>query len=604
MPVRFSVQDEQGANNVCCVGIARLKPGVTPEQASAELNSSMPAFKEFRFAEAKERVLVRPLQTAVLGDVRKGLLLLLFSVGLVLLIACANVANLSLVRATQRSRELAIRAALGAGKDALVRHSLTESFLIALGGTIAGSILSMWITDLAVSRAPSQVPRLEETAADATVFAFAVGLCVFTTVLFGLLPAWRASHVDPQTALNTAGRGSTDALRGGRLRAVLVSAEVALGTVLVIGSGLLLSSLHRVINAPRGFDGGDILTLDLVLPSPRYPAIEKQASFFRAVHEGVGSIPGVMNVAVTTWLPLAGEAMDFVAPEGTVDVQNIQEKGTLFAKPIVSAEYFTAMRIPLRAGRLLRNEGESERVAVLSESAARILWPGEDPLGRKVVMPLNPGRYWRVIGIVSDLLSGGLDRAPTPAFYRFYEQQGATRFSIVVRTALAPDALAKSVREAVSRVDPEIPVPEMRSMPGLIAKSVQPRRFQAVLVSGFALVAVLLAAIGIYGVVAYSVAQRRKEIGVRIALGAKQLDVRNLVFRNGMAPVLIGLCAGLLAAAFLARLIASLLFQVSTLDAVTFISAPLILVLAGALPCWLTARQAAHIDPVVALRLE
>jgi predicted permease len=607
LPIRFSAAEEQGAFRAEYVAIARLKPGVTPEQARAELDSTLPTFKEFAFFQGQARILVKPLLTALVGDVRKGLMVLLISVGLVLLIACANIANLSLVRATQRSRELAIRAALGATRGKLMRLSLTESLLLAVCGTVAGSILSMWITYVMILRAPAQVPRLEVSGADVNVFTFAAAICALTTMLFGLLPAWRASHTDPQQALNAAGRGSTDTRRVGRLRAALVSLEVAVGTVLVIGSGLLLISFHRVMNVPRGFDGGDILIADLVLPTPRYQGFEKQTAFVRALHDGITSVPGVMNVAVNTRPPLTFELVVPAVPEGrNVVPWEVQ----LTAWPTVSSEYFGIMRIPLRTGRLFRDEGESERVAVVSESAARILWPGENPLGRRVCrVATEPGIYWRIVGVVGDVLSAGLDRASTPAIYRPFTQKGGdgpggATFSIMLRTTLSPDALAKPVRDAIWRVDPDIPVPEIRTVPGLIANAVLARRFQALLLTVFALVAVLLAAIGIYGVVAYSVTQRRKEIGVRIALGAKQRDVGSLVFRNGMMPVFIGLAGGFLAAAVFVRLISSFLFQISALHPLTFITTALVLVIAAALPCWITARQASEIDPVLALRLD
>ena len=605
LPIRFSVEEERGRFEPAYVGIARLKPGVTPVQARAELDSTLPTFREFTFTQAGAHMVVKPFLTAVIGDVRKGLMLLLASVGIVLLIACANIANLSLIRATQRSRELAMRAALGAGRGDLIKYSLTESFLLGLCGTAVGSVLSMWITDVLISYAPA-IPRLEESSVDSNVIAFAVGVCGLTTILFGLLPALRVSRVDPQQTLGgAAGRGTTDSRRGGRLRAALISAEVALGTLLVIGSGLLLTSFHRVMNVPRGFDGGDILITDLALSTPKYQGVEKQVRFIRAVHDELTSIPGVMNIAVNTRPPLTEELLLPAQAEG----RNLPSwELPLTTWPTVSSQYFGIMRIPLRAGRLFRDDGEAERVAVISESAAQILWPGEDPIGKRVLR-FTSLQLLRVIGVVGDVRSTGLDRAPKPAIYRLFNQTGGARyggtaFSIVLRSALPPDALAKPVRDAIWRVDPDTPVPEIRSMPSIIVKSVHPRRFQVALLSAFGSVAVLLAVIGIYGVVAYSVAQRRKEIGLRIALGAKQVDIGTLVFRNGMAPVFIGLGTGLLAATFFTRLLASLLFEVSTLDPLTFVATPLVLVLAAAVPCWLTARHAAQIDPVVALRLE
>ena len=617
VPIRFTENDEQGGFHPSYVAIARLKPGVTIEQGRAELDSTLPTFSlQVPFLQdMNTRVGMQSLHTALVRGVSRSLLLLLISVGLVLLIACANVANLSLVRTVRRSRELAIRVALGANKRNLIGFLLMESFLLALGGSAAGAILSMWITNAVIWRAPAEVPRLEETAFDARVFLFAVAVCALTTVLCGLLPAWRASRTDPQQALNAGARGNTDSSQSGRLRSLLVGAEVALGTLLVIGAGLLLSSFYRVINVPRGFDGHDIMIVDLLLPSPRYQDVDKQAAFVRAAHDVIASIPAVMNVAVNSRLPLLFETRDAALAEGHGDIcsslggcssKSGPEILKLVAWPSVSAEYFGAMRIPLRAGRLFRDDGEVEPVAVLSESAARSLWPGENPLGKRVSRPVTepPGVYWRVVGIVGDVRSGGLDRAPTPAVYRPYGQKGGTLFSLVIRAAVPPESLAKTVRQALGRVDPDVPVPEIRPMAQVIAESVQQREFHALLLSSFALLAVLLAAVGIYGVVAFSVMQRRKEIALRLALGARAEDLHRMIIRSGMAPVCAGLGAGLLAAAFLARLIASLLFEVRPLDPLIFIGALLILVFAAAIPCWLSARQASRIDPILALRLE
>jgi len=475
--------------------------------------------------------------------------------------------------------------------------------LIALAGRIAGSLFSLWITDLALSRAPL-LPRAGEVGTDFVVFGFAAGICVLTTVLFGLLPAWRASRADPLDALNAGGRGNTDGLRGGRIRATLIAAEVALATVLVIGSGLLLISFHHVMNAARGFDGHDVLIADLLLPPSKYQTIEKQVAFYRALHGDLAVMPGVSRVEANTRPPLDGEAIFSVLTEGGTKPYS---ELPLAGWPNVTAGYFAAMRIPLKAGRLFRDAGETEPVAVVSESAARNLWPGQDPIGKRVNKYSDAsGDYSRVIGVVGDVLSSALDQPPRPAVYRPYTQRGGrnTAFTLFVQTALPPETLITTVRQAVSRLDADLPVTELRPMSSVIANSVQPRLFQASLLGAFAFVAVLLAAIGIYGVGAYSVLQRRKEIGVRIALGADLLDVAQLVFRNGMVPVVVGLSAGLLAAALFAKFMASLLFQVRALDAATFLAAPSILILAATLPCFLTARQAAHIDPLDALRLE
>jgi putative ABC transport system permease protein len=606
-PIRFNAVELHGSldfNNVY-FGIARLKPGITPQQAQAELDSTLSSIPEYQsaFSALKPRTDVRELRTVVVQDSRKGLLLLLLSVGFVLLIACANVANLSLVWAAKRSREWAVRAALGASCGDLIRHSLAESFLIALAGTLAGSLLSPWLRDIAISGAPF-LPRTDEITIDITVLGFAVGTCFLTAILFGLLPAWRASRTDPLEALAAAARGNTESLRGARVRALVIAAEVALGTVLVIGSGLLLLSFHRVMNNPRGFDGHDVLIADLNLRSSRYQNLENQLSFFRGVHDELSSIPGVFRVAANTRPPLSGEPMFAVRVEGLVKPFN-ELPASLW--PNVSAEYFAAMRIPLREGRLFRDAGETEPVAVVSESAARNIWPGQDPIGQRLNKSNEPrSDYSRVIGVVGDVLSHALDQAPTPTVYRPYTQRGGRPFvfSIVVQAAIGSQDLAAPFRAAVSRFDPGVPVPDLRPMPGEIGRSVQTRLFQASLLSAFAFIAVLLATVGIYGVVSYSILQRRKEIGVRVALGADGQDIRRLVFQNGMIPVVVGLIVGLLAAVLFSRLMTSLLFQTHPLDPAVFITAPSILILAAVLPCWLTARQAERIDPMDALRLE
>ena len=358
------------------------------------------------------------------------------------------------------------------------------------------------------------------------------------------------------------------------------------------------------MNAPRGFDGNDVLIADLDLPSERYQPIEKQASFFRRLRDDLSSVPGVLHVAANTRLPLKSEAGYLVFEEDSAKPLN---ELTLASWPNVSSNYFDVMKIPLRAGRLFRDEGEIEKVAVVSESAARRMWPGQHPIGKRVRKSTDPpDDYSRVVGVVGDVLSSALDRVSTPAVYRPYTQRGGrpTAVNLVIQAAAPPASLAAPFRAAISRLDPDVPAMALVPMPGVIAGSVQMRRFQTSLLSAFALVAVLLAAIGIYGIVAYSILQRRKEIGVRVALGANPKDVSQLVFRNGLAPVVFGLTAGLVAASLFSRLLASLLFQVRLLDPVTFLATPLVLILAAAVPCWLIARRASRIDPMDALRLE
>jgi putative ABC transport system permease protein len=358
------------------------------------------------------------------------------------------------------------------------------------------------------------------------------------------------------------------------------------------------------MNAPRGFDGHNVFISDLYLSPESYRSIEKQASFFRRLHDELSSLPGVLNVAANTRTPLSSEAIYSVFEEDSAKPLN---ELTPAGWPNVTADYFRVMRIPLRTGRLFRDEGETEPVAVVSESAARRMWPGQNPLGRRVRKSSEPAdNYSRVVGVVGDVLSSALDRVSTPAVYRPYTQRGGrpTAVTLVIQAVVPAGSLATPLREAISRLDPDVPVSQLQPMPEVITASVQMRRFQTSLLSAFALVAVLLAAIGIYGIVAYSIVQRRREIGLRVALGAIPKDVSRLVFRKGLTPVLSGLIAGLVAAPLFSRFVASLLFRIPVLDPVTFLVTPLVLILAAAVPCGLIARKASRIDPMDALRLE
>jgi predicted permease len=352
--------------------------------------------------------------------------------------------------------------------------------------------------------------------------------------------------------------------------------------------------------APRGFEQNHVLVAEFALPPSKYQTPAAMERFFRGLQDQFSYSPGISHIAAATWLPLETEHH---APAVTITDSDTENDGFgAVAWPAVSAEYLRAMGIPLRDGRFFR-EGEPEAAAVVSESAARMLWPGENPIGKRVSQAVTPRKWVRVVGVVGDVLSAGLDRPSTPAVYRPYSQYPEVTFRLVAQTSL-PAAFDKTLHDAVNRVDPDIPVPEVRTMSGLVGQSAQQRRFQAIVLTVFAITAVLLAAIGIYGVVATGIQQRRKEIGLRMALGADHRKVTQLVFRNGMAPVLAGLFTGLLMSTLLARLIASLLFQVSALDWITFLGAPLVLASVGALPCWLTARHARRIDPAVCLRID
>jgi putative ABC transport system permease protein len=600
LPLRFTVREEQGYVDPVYAVIARLKAGASISQARSELDSSLATIQFLGDPLVELHTVVTPLHTALIGDVKKGLLLLLVAVGLVLGIACVNVANLSLVRATKAGRELALRTALGASRADLVAYSIAQSLLLSLAATALGAFVSIWLTDFLIYCAPSQVPRLDEAVPDRSLFLFALAVCAGTTILLGLLPALKYSAVAPQLVLNTASRGNTDGRWGGRLRAGLVGAEVVLGTVLLILSALLLTSLHRILNVPRGFQTDDVVVAEVSLPTPEYQSPERQSQFCRAVLDRVVTLPGVLHAGAISTVPLGFER--HYAP---VIVENSDRRGEEMATwSRVSADYFSTLRIQPLSGRLFRDGGEPDLVAVISESTARALWPDQNPLGRRIAHLNTPEAFYRVVGVVPDVRAEGLDQPPSRTIYRLFWQRPDTQFSIVIQTRLAPKFLSRAVREAVWSVDSAIPVPEVHALSSNVDKSVEQRRFQALLLSVFAGIAVLLAALGIYGVVAYAVLQRRKEFGVRIVLGADHREIRRLVFTHGMAPVIIGLGIGALIAMSVARWIGSLLFQVNALDPGSFLKASLLLALTAALPCWLSARQAGRTDPVEALRLD
>jgi predicted permease len=598
LPMRFSVAEEQGRFNVSYLGIGRLKPGITPSQAAAELDNSLPSFRfnpplpgAFRWW-----TVVEPLQTAVVARAGKPLWVLFFGVGFVLLIACVNLANLSLMRTAQRTREFAVRAALGAQRRDLLTYSLAESSLLAVLGTVGGVFLSVWITGGVVALASSNLPRLDEMSTDLGVLLFSAAICVLCTLFFGVAPAWRASTVDPLESINSGGRGRTESRRTSRFRRTLVTAEVALGTVLAVGAGLLLTSLQRMMNAPKGFSVDRVLVADFNLPSPKYQATNAIDRFYHGVRDQLAAQPGVLRVAAATWLPLENERFAPAMPEhpGT------PESSVAVTRTAVTPEYFEAMGIPLREGRFFR-EGEPADAVIISESAARLLWPGESPIGRRIELD-DPGNWFRVVGVAGDVLYG-LERPTSPAVYRLMSGYGLPTFKLVVKTA-APDELARSLRRAVAGTDAEIPVSEVRPLSNLIGKSARQRRLETALFLIFAVSAVLLAAIGIYGVVAYAVLQRRMEIGLRIALGADARNVMRLVFQHGMTPVLAGIVVGLGMACIFSKVVNSLLFNTSALAPIPFMASVAVLGLAGAIPCWMNARQTLRIDPAVCLRAE
>ncbi|MBL8230380.1 MAG: ABC transporter permease [Bryobacterales bacterium] len=604
LPLRLRQADlENPEDNFNYAVIARLRPGSTEAAARAEFAVLFASITK-RSGKLEMYGHMRSLHSTLLGEAGPALWILMAAVGVVLLIVCVNVANLSLVRATVRSREMAIRSALGARPLQLVKQSLAESLLLSLAGGLAGVVVALWIVELLVARAPVYLPRLEETAVDRTVLLFCLGLCVATTLLFGLLPALRIASARAADVLAPGSRGNTDGPRGARLRATLVSFEVGLSAVLLICAGLLLTSFVKLMRVDRGFQSENVLGVDLDLPHQRYDANPKRRQFFQTLRESAAALPGVQQAGYISMLPLRDQREISV-----VFVEGMAKSATLAELPVatyrsVSNEYFPALSIGLRSGRLFRDD-EKEMVALISEKFARQVFAGQDPIGKRFRRGTEDDNPWlRVIGTVGDVRSEGLQKEPPMMVYQPYWQNNASALTLVVRSEQRPESIASALRQAVWQLDPQIPVPPIVSMERVVGQTVSNRRFQAMLVAMFALVALVLACIGIYGVVSYAVAQRRAEMGVRMAMGASESDIRRLVLTQGLMPVWTGLLAGVTGALALSRLLAGALFGVSAVEPAVYASVVLTLLIIAALACYLPARRASRVSPMTALRYE
>lgn len=599
------------SRNPCAV-IGRLKRGVTLEQAYAEIEISMAGFSRTNREHLEVHALMQPLDRALTGNTRKGLLVLMAAVCFVLLIVCVNVANLLLVRGTRARHELEIRTALGASRRHLIGQSLAESFILAACGTTLGLVMALWMIDIVVANAPAHLPRLDTVALDRNVVGFSLALCVLTTLIFGFLPAWHAVRNAALGSLNSGTRRHTDNPSRSRLQAALMSAEVGLSALLLIGAGLLLASFERVMSVPRGFDAENIHAALLALPPGKYQTFEQKLSFFRRVDESVTAIPGIAHAGYANALPLlVGEGGASLSPaikEGGEDTPLAELPASVWMS--ANASYFPTLGIALRAGRLF-TEGERDHVAVVSETAARRIWPGEYPIGKRIRHTADRARthWFTVIGVVGDIHLTALDKpAESVIYYPYwqlnYQGTGDNILALHARTPMQPAAIGGAIREAVRKIDPDVAANNRGTLARIVSNSVSQRRFQTVMVAVFGLAAMILAAIGVYSVVSYAMAQRQREIGVRIALGADRRDIARLVLRRGMAPVAVGMAIGLIAASGLARLMENLLFEVRVLDPLTFGMVPVVLGALAALACYGPARRSARVDPVVAIRCD
>jgi putative ABC transport system permease protein len=584
----------------------RLKPGVALPQAMAEIGAI-----DKRLAEAypqensKRQSRLMPLRDRLIGDSRQPLLILFGAVGLVLLIACANYANLLLARAVSRQQELAVRAALGASRWRLIRSLVTESLIVGILGGALGLMLAQWGVDLLLSLRPENYVRMDGVALDGRVLLFTLAISIGTGLLFGLLPAWRSASVDPGKYLKEGSRASAGMTRTA-MRSALVVIEMALALVLLIGAGLLLRSFWRIYTVDPGFNPKNLLTLRIDLPEARYKELPKQAQFRNLLLDELNAVPGA-QAAMISELPLGGDSLnhDFqvegqpVTPGQEPDVETRSIEGA----------YFRVMQIPLLAGRdfAAQDTEKTQLVGIINQSLKNQFFPNEDPIGKRVRWARDEQPNWiTIVGVAADVRQFTLDSRDEPALYTPYAQVNRPWkrwMSVVVRDGGAGIG-AEAIKSRVWKLDPQLPVRKIRSMTAVMAENRGERRFHLFLLCSFAGLAILLTMVGIYGVMSYIVSQRTHEIGLRMALGAQRTDLLRLVVGRGMKLAGLGVALGLLGSLALTRVMAGLLYDVQPTDPLTFVSVALLLLLIALLACYLPARRATRIDPLEALRCD
>ena len=586
--------------------VARLKPNVTVEQARGEMEQiARQLQQQYPETNAGSGAAVVGWQEQRVARIRPVLFMLLVAVGFVLLIACANVANLLLARAAVRQKEIAIRTALGASRLRVVRQLLTESLMLSLLGATLGLLLALWTTDLLRSLGAGAIPAVAGgVALDTRVLLFTLGVSLLTGVVFGLAPALGASRPDLNETLKETGRSSTAGVGRRRARNLLVVSEIALSLVLLVGAGLLIKSALRLSEVNPGFDPHNVLTMSVFLPGTKYPEDQQQVNFFNRVTERVGALPGVEAVGVTSNLPVSGN-YDRIGFYVEGQPEPAREDVPEVERYMVDPGYFRALGITLRAGRVFGPEDRADvaLVAVINETAARSLFNGENPVGRRI--RTDPERPWReVVGVVGDVRHYDLETPANPQLYLPVEQNPSQAMTVVIRSGNDPAGQVAAARAQVWEVDKDQPVYDVRTMEEWLANSTAQRRFNMTLLAAFAALALALAVVGLYAVMSYTVEQRTHEIGVRMALGAQGGDVLRMVVGQGMALALAGIGVGAACAFALTRAMQSLLFGVSASDPVTFAAVALLLAAVALLACLVPARRAARISPMTALRYE
>jgi len=606
LPIGFSAE-QRTPRGRWLSGMGRLKPGVTFGQAQqdmervhAELGRLFPDFNTGWTAR------VVPLREQLTGDVRPALFILLGAVAFVLLIACANVANLLLSRATGRYRELAVRAALGAGRGRIIRQLMAESLILAIAGGAAALLLAWWALSVLRAVVAEQLPiqRLEMVGIDGWVLAFTLVTSLLSGLFFGVIPALTASAIGLNEALKEGGRTGTGS-RGGRARNTFVVAEIALALILLAGAGLLVRSFVQLMNVDPGFDAEHTITMRVSLPGAQYPEPSQRIQFFQRLFDRVNQLPGVEAAGANSWIPMAGggAATSFevvgkpAPPLGQEPVADVR---------VIADRYFTAMGVPLLKGRLF-NEGDATDLknrVIVNETLARTYFPGIDPIGQKVRITWNDTRDDEIVGVVGDVRHAGLHEPARPTTYWPYGRFSYGSMTLALRTSGDPGNTANSVIAIVREQDPALAVADVQTMKEIVSESVAERRLTMMMLAVFAAAALLLAAVGIYGVIAYSVSQRTQEIGIRMALGARQADVLRMVVGQAMILAVAGIAIGAAGGVLLTRLMRGLLFDVEPGDPLTFVAVAAVLAAVAAAASYLPGRRAAGVDPVVALRAD
>jgi putative ABC transport system permease protein len=585
--------------------IARLKPGVTLSQAQAEIDTiNQRLAQSYGETNSGWSARLTNLRESLVGATRASLLILLGAVAFVLLIACANVANLLLARASVRQKEIAVRTALGASRSRIIRQLLTESLLLSTIGGGIGLLLSLWLTKLLIKVSPQNTPRLDEIRLDARVFVFTFALAVITGLIFGLAPALQAARINLNERLKEGGRSGGTGASHNRVRSLMMVSEIALSFMLLVGAGLLIRSFIRLSDVSPGLNTENTLTMRTSLS--KYPQGEPRVQALRQVVEKLTALPGVESAGSVLSLPLGGDTFNVgrsLIREGHPATTEESSNATYL---VVTTDYFRTLQIPLVSGRAFTQQDteQTPKVVIVNETMARKLWPGESPVGRHITIWRDEKFPREIVGVVGDIKPSLDTEAGSQMYVPFAQDSNWSGMSLVIRSSGDPTTTTAAARNAIRSLDKALPVYNVKTMNDVLATSVGPRRTPMLLLSAFAAVAMLLAMIGIYGVTAYNVSQRTQEIGIRMALGAQMTDVVKLILKNGMALALLGIGVGVAGAFLLTRLLTSLLFGVQATDGPTFVAVSFGLLFTALIACYIPARRATKVDPLVALRYE